>query len=163
MNYRTLSLSVLCSFLVLGAACADRDIGLTSTSSAGDEIGDTETADTDADTDTGTNSADTDVDEGSSDDGSSDDGSSDDESTGDTGGNICEPDLQDVPCAVCVKDACCAEVEACEFDVPCTCAYDCILDGNNPLTCQSDCAANTPVSQALLLCGQSNCLGQCLG
>jgi hypothetical protein len=34
--------------------------------------------------------------------------------------------------------------------------------GGDPLTCQANCNANNPVSNAALLCGQTNCLAQCL-
>jgi hypothetical protein len=54
------------------------------------------------------------------------------------------------------------QYEACLGDAQCSCAIDCIAMGGDPLTCQSDCNANSPASNAILSCGQMNCLAQCL-
>lgn len=51
------------------------------------------------------------------------------ETTGDdttTGaGEVCAPAPEDDECGTCVKDMCCAALEACQMDADCTCFQDC--------------------------------------
>jgi hypothetical protein len=70
--------------------------------------------------------------------------------------------VNDPPCLECAKVSCCDQVTSCLQSVPCTCAFNCILMGGDPLQCQADCLANDPASNALITCGQQFCLQQCL-
>jgi hypothetical protein len=80
-----------------------------------------------------------------------------------TGGNmVCDPEIIDNICVECVKANCCTQLEACIGDVACSCAYDCVTQGNDPVQCQADCGANNAVSNALLLCGQLSCGAECI-
>jgi hypothetical protein len=46
--------------------------------------------------------------------------------------------------------------------MPCACALNCIAMGGDPLACQNNCMANDQATNGLLVCGQQNCLQQCL-
>lgn len=84
-------------------------------------------------------------------------------------GGACEPDAADDDCAMCVKNLCCTELEACQLDAGCTCFQECAQ--KNPgipgaIQCGTDCMVNplgagTPTGE-LAGCTQANC-GKCLG
>ncbi|MCA9698359.1 MAG: hypothetical protein KC431_12595, partial [Myxococcales bacterium] len=79
-----------------------------------------------------------------------------------TGGmDVCDPDLLDLPCLECIKASCCTQIVACLGDAACSCAYDCVTMGGDPVQCQSDCNAVNGVTNALLFCGQLNCANDC--
>lgn len=72
-----------------------------------------------------------------------------------TGGDVCEPALDDSACTMCLKDSCCVEYEACQADATCQCMLDCLLAG------QAECVCAEPNTafEDLGMCILANCDG----
>jgi hypothetical protein len=92
-------------------------------------------------------------------------------SSGDSGttgaADVCAPEVTEDECAMCVKDSCCAELEACQTDAGCVCFQDCAA--MNPglggaIGCAGDCNISLldlmnpdTISGALAVCSQNGC------
>ncbi|MEX1364187.1 MAG: hypothetical protein AB1Z98_13760 [Nannocystaceae bacterium] len=73
---------------------------------------------------------------------------------------VCPLEPDDVPCEVCAKGACCAELTACLTDPMCDCALDCYLSGAEPADCFVMCGASPPALE-LFNCAAPACEGIC--
>jgi hypothetical protein len=51
---------------------------------------------------------------------------------------------------------CCPELETCVGDPVCQCLLVCVLGGETPENCQTNCGEN-PISQAVVDCGDLEC------
>jgi hypothetical protein len=130
----------------------------TATQTATDTDTATQTAtDTDTATATDTDASTTDPDTGSTDD-----------TAGTTAGvGVCDPEDDDDDCAMCTKDMCCDELEACiDVDANCGCVLDCLAPMEDPgipeaTQCSMDCGANFEMIAPSLIAIQGCQAGMC--
>ena len=142
--------------------CAEDPLGVEDdTATGGTEVGegDTGTEVGDGDGDTGDGDGDTGDGDGDTGDGDGDTGDGDGD--GDLG--VCAPADTDTLCEACVKDSCCAQVEACDANLACTCLVECLGDGGTQQQCNQACGVmgiNQPFNQ-LTICSGTNCGVEC--
>ena len=77
---------------------------------------------------------------------------------------ICEADLDDTACDLCLKTACCDSYTACRTDPDCNCVYGCANAGDSREECEERCHVDTSeFTQAvdLLAGGADACDMQC--
>jgi hypothetical protein len=69
-------------------------------------------------------------------------------------------------CETCVKTMCCTEYTACYMDPDCECLADCLVEGQTPGACGTQCGVAQPLTQAsfmpVVACAQGPCMASCL-
>jgi hypothetical protein len=68
---------------------------------------------------------------------------------------------QDSECRVCLKKACCDQIEVCKADMACVCNYQCVRDGGTVDECAQQCGANMAF-QEFLDCLEASCGDVCM-
>jgi hypothetical protein len=168
MNFRIRTYSSYLAFSaalgLLGFGCAEDEPKTTGNFSTGN-------VDTETSTDAGTTiSGDGDGDSGDGDgdsgDGDGDSGDGDGDSgdgDGDGDPNMCPDEPGDDACTLCVKDACCPEVIACEADADCVCMRDCVDEGGSNNQCKNMCdiQGSNQNFQAFDGCVDDSCQADC--
>lgn len=77
---------------------------------------------------------------------------------------ICEEDVDDSDCEVCIKTGCCESYAACQDDADCACILACSTAGQTEAQCATSCKLTEPeMSAALTLLSGENqsCSVQC--
>jgi hypothetical protein len=120
----------------------------------------------DGDGDSGDGDGDSGDGDGDSGDGDGDSGDGDGDSgdgDGDGDPNMCPDEPGDDACTLCVKDACCPEVIACEADADCVCMRDCVDEGGSNNQCKNMCdiQGSNQNFQAFDGCVDDSCQADC--